>query len=135
MDGNEHVAGHHEAEGPKQCWRQRARRRHPWQPRSGVRARGGRAPGWAEASEGGKETHRRSVLEQQGARRRVAHSLNMRRPWGARSGAWLPRCHFVEHVARAMEPDLESVFGIFRAHSDLGACSKVVVHKLLSNFY
>ena len=40
---------------------------------------------------------------------------------GARSGAWLPRCHFVEHVVRAMEPDLESVFGIFGLDSDLGA--------------
>ena len=62
-----------------------------------------------------------------GAQQRVAQSLNARRPWGGHSGAWLPRCHFVEHVARAMEPDLESVFGIFRAHSDLGASSKVAL--------
>jgi len=60
-------------------------------------------------------------------RQRVAQSLDARQPWRARSGAWLPRCHFVEHVARAMEPDLESVFGIFRAHSDLGASSKVAL--------
>ena len=66
-----------------------------------------------------------------GARQRVAQRLNARRPWGVRSGAWLPRRHFVEHVARAMEPDLESVFGIFRAHSDLGAISKVALLKML----
>ena len=73
------------------------------------------------------EIHRRSVMEQQGERRRVAWRLDARRPCRARSGAWLPRHHFVEHVARAMEPDLESVFGIFRAHSDLGASSKVAL--------
>ena len=46
---------------------------------------------------------------------------------GAHHGAWRPRRQTVEHVARAMEPDLESVFGIFRAHSDLGASRKVVL--------
>ena len=72
-----------------------------------------------------------SVMEQQGARWRVAWRLDARRPWGARSGAWLPRRHFVEHVVRAMEPDLESVFGIFCAHSDLGAISKVALLRIL----
>ena len=66
-------------------------------------------------------------LRGRGTRQRVARSLDARRPWGARSGAWLPRCHFDEHVARAMEPDLESIFGIFRAHSDLGASIKVAL--------
>ena len=60
-------------------------------------------------------------------RQRMAQSLDARQPWRARSGAWLPRRHFVEHVARAMEPDLESVFGIFHAHLDLGASSKVAL--------
>ena len=50
---------------------------------------------------------------------------------GGALGAWLPRCHSVEHVARAMEPDLESVFGIFRAHSDLGAINKVALLRIL----
>ena len=52
----------------------------------------------------------------------MAHGTELERASakGARSGAWLPRCHFVEHVARAMEPDLESVFGIFGLDSDLG---------------
>ena len=42
-------------------------------------------------------------------------------------GAWLPRWPFVEHVVRVAVLDLESVFGIFRAHSDLGASSKVAL--------
>ena len=46
---------------------------------------------------------------------------------GARPGAWRPRRQTVEHVARAMEPNLESVFGIFRAYSDLGASIKVAL--------
>ena len=70
-------------------------------------------------------------LRGRGARQRVEQRLNARRPWRTRSGAWLPRCHSVEHVARAMEPDLESVFGIFRAHSDLGAISKVALLRIL----
>ena len=45
VDSNKCVAGHREAEGPQQRRQQRAPRRHPWRPRSGVRARGGRAPG------------------------------------------------------------------------------------------
>ena len=46
---------------------------------------------------------------------------------GAHPGAWRPRRPTIEHVARAMEPNLESVFDIFRAHSDLGASSKVAL--------
>ena len=60
-------------------------------------------------------------------RQRVAQSLDARQPFRGALCAWLPRRHFVEHVARAMEPDLESVFGIFRAHSDLGASIKVAL--------
>ena len=33
----------------------------------------------------------------------------------------------IEHLARAMEPNLESIFGIFCAHSDLGASIKVAL--------
>ena len=41
-----------------------------------------------------------------------------RRAWtrvshgGARSGAWLPRRHFVEHVVRVVVLDLEAVIGM-----------------------
>ena len=70
-------------------------------------------------------------LRGRGARQRVAQRLNARRPWVTLCGAWLPRRRFVEHVVRAMEPDWESVFGIFRAHSDLGANSKVALLRML----
>ena len=41
----------------------------------------------------------------------------------------------VEHLVRERVPDFAVQNGIFGLDSDLGACSKVVVHKLLSNFY
>ena len=53
---------------------------------------------------------------------------------GARSGAWPPRSHFIEYVARVAVPDLESVFGIFGADSDLGAYRKVAVLRMLFDF-
>jgi len=53
---------------------------------------------------------------------------------GARSGAWPPRSHFIEYVACVAVPDLESVFGIFGADSDLGAYRKVAVLRMLFDF-
>ena len=41
----------------------------------------------------------------------------------------------VEHLVRERVPNFAVQNGIFGLDSDLGACSKVVVHKLLSNFY
>ena len=49
----------------------------------------------------------------------------------------------IEHLARAMEPEFRRVFqqipgvffSIFPVFSDPWAYTKVVVHKLLSNFY
>jgi hypothetical protein len=40
--------------------------------------------------------------------------------------AWLPRSHSVEHVARAMEPELDAFFSIFRRDSDPGPLTKFV---------
>ena len=54
---------------------------------------------------------------------------------GARSAAWLPRSQFIEYVACVAVPDLESVFGIFGADSDLGAYRKVVVLRMLFYLY
>ena len=41
----------------------------------------------------------------------------------------------IEHLARVMEPEFRRIFSIFPVVSDPWACTKVVVHKLLSNFY
>ena len=41
----------------------------------------------------------------------------------------------IEHLARAMEPEFRHVFQHIPGSSDPWACTKVVVHKLLSNFY
>ena len=45
-----------------------------------------------------------------------------------------PRRQSVEHVACVAVPDLESIFGIFRAHSDLDASSKVALLWILYKF-
>ena len=66
-------------------------------------------------------------MEEKGVQQRAARGRTRVGHGGTRSGAWRPRRQTVELVARAMEPDLESVFGIFRAHSDLGASSKVAL--------
>ena len=42
------------------------------------------------------------------------------------AATWLPRRQF-EYVACVAVPDLESVFGIFGADSDLGTSSKVAL--------
>ena len=41
----------------------------------------------------------------------------------------------VEHLVCERVPDFAVQNGIFGLDSDQGACSKVVVYKLLSNFY
>ena len=54
---------------------------------------------------------------------------------GARSVAWLPQSQFIEYVACVAMPDLESIFGIISADSDLGAYRKVVVLRMLFYLY
>ena len=98
-------------------------------------ARRGRAPGRAKASEGGVETHGRSVLEQQGTRWHVARRLDVRRPWGACFGAWRPHRQNVEHVARVGVGKVGAELGQIWADLDLGPKTKFEARELLYIFY
>jgi len=108
----------------------------PWRTRSGARVRhrgrGRRRVGRAERR---VRALRCSLLTQAGAggfggapSTRGAEARSMATAcliWGPPSNTWCAR-EF---------PTFSVQNGIFGLDSDLGACSKVVVHKLLSNFY
>ena len=49
------------------------------------------------------------------------------RPWWGYGQRMVAMRHKLEHVVCVMVPDLETIFGIFHADSDLGACRKVVL--------
>ena len=113
-DGVERAARHGAAEGPgsgseKLCHLAMAAKAVA--PAAAERRGRRRARGSSRESQWTRRARALS-LEEQGVRQRVAQSLDARQPWRGVLCAWLPRRHFVEHVARVAVLDLEAIIGM-----------------------